>query len=68
MEVNLPSNLSQEKILQATFQFIQAHAERFLIEFYQQMLLEEHATEFLSAEMVKNQLKKLFISVANFQF
>ena len=43
--------------LQATFQFIQAHAEDFVIEFYQQMLLEEHATEFLSAEMVKNRLK-----------
>ena len=43
--------------LQATSQFIQAHAEDFVIEFYQQMLLEEHATEFLSAEMVKNRLK-----------
>ena len=52
------SNLSQKICKrQATSQFIQAHAEDFVIEFYQQMLLEEHATEFLSAEMVKNRLK-----------
>ena len=43
--------------LEATFQFVQTHADAFVLEFYQQMLLEEQALEFLSVEMVQNRLK-----------
>ncbi len=51
--------------LQATFQFLQAHAEDFVIEFYQQMLLEEHADRIFVCRDGEESLKKLFISVAN---
>lgn len=44
--------------LKNTFLFVQEHAPILVKEFYKQMLLEKHASEFLSDEMVHGRLEK----------
>ncbi|WP_374570713.1 diguanylate cyclase [Acinetobacter sp.] len=45
-------------ILSDTFQFIQAHSEALVIEFYKNMMLEKEASYFLSDDIVQNRLTK----------
>ena len=45
-------------ILSDTFQFIQAHSEALVVEFYKNMMLEKEASYFLSDDIVQNRLTK----------
>ena len=45
-------------VLNDTFQFIQAHSEALVIEFYKNMMLEKEASYFLSDDIVQNRLTK----------
>lgn len=45
-------------VLSDTFQFIQAHSEALVIEFYKNMMLEKEASYFLSDDIVQNRLTK----------
>ena len=45
-------------VLSDTFQFIQAHSEALVVEFYKNMMLEKEASYFLSDDIVQNRLTK----------
>lgn len=45
-------------VLSDTFQFIQAHSEALVVEFYKNMMLEKEASYFLSDDIVQNCLTK----------
>lgn len=45
-------------VLSDTFQFIQAHSEALVVEFYKNMMLEKEASYFLSDDIVQNRLTR----------
>ena len=54
---NICTGFSAEDLTH-TFQFIQDNAEPLVSEFYRQMMLEKHASEYLSDDMVNGRLQK----------